>query len=257
MSSPYRLVTRDRHSGRFWRRNADYRFAARANVAVLAADELAPASSAFPLAFITHEERLSLVAVFSLQPGHNSFVDADGGWRERYVPAGLRGHPFRLTHAGDDEVALCVDRAAELDAPAGRGAIPFFDAGGNPHPEITRMLQFLHLVEKGIERLKRPVELLQAQGLLEPWSVKGGEGARSRRIDGMLRVNETALNAVTQEQLVALRDAGALPVAYAQLISMHHLPRLRQLASLKPSQDAGASELEGFFLHEQGRIRFT
>jgi hypothetical protein len=262
MSTQYSLVSRDQHAEKCWLRVSDYGFAAKANVATIAADELALASSAFPLAFIAHEERLTLVAVLGLATGQNHFVDAAGHWLAPYVPATFRGYPFRLTRA-DGAIALCVDETSGLIVARGRKPlpfagkpVPFFEEDGSPHPETARMLQFLLAAEKGIERLKRPVEALQAEGVLEPWPIKLRDAAGEKHLAGVLRVNETALNALTPKRFVSLRDAGALPVAYAQLVSMHHLHNLRRLAGM--SGDTKPDAPQGVFsLPEHGKIGFT
>lgn len=259
MDSRYQLVTREQHAAKCWKRDSDYRFTAGANVAAIAADELAPASSALPLAFIMHEGQPALVAVLGLREGENNFVDASGRWLAPYVPATFRGYPFRLTRAGDGSIALCVHETSARVVTRGHKAIPFFDEEGGAHPETSRMLQFLLAAEKGIKRLQRPVEALQAEGILEPWPITLRDGAGERCIAGMLRVNETALNTLAADRFIALRDVGALPVAYAQLVSMHHLHKLSRLEGMSGNKKNGSQPAfqEGFFFDEHSRIHFT
>src|SRR5690606_32353850 len=157
----------------------------------IAFDELAPASLAFPLAFIMHERRPALVALLGLRTGQNRFVDARGRWLAPYVPATFRSYPFRLTRTDDGEVALCVDEASGRIVARTDQAVPFFSDGGAPHPETARMLQLLVAVEKGIERLRLPVEALQAEGVIEPWPIELTDDTGIKQVSGMLRVNET------------------------------------------------------------------
>ena len=46
----------------------------------------------------------------------------------------------------------------------------------------------------------------------------------------MFQIDEAALNALPDEAFLELRRAGALLIAYGQLLSMQHLPLLGQLA---------------------------
>lgn len=251
MSHQYCLVSRDQHAGKFWKRVPDYSFSAGANVAAIAAEELAPASSAFPLAFVMQDERLALVALLGLLPGQNRFIDAAGRWQAPYVPATLRSYPFRLTHTDDGDVALCIDEASARIVTRGHKAVPFFTESGDPHPETARMLQLLVAVEKGIARLRPPVEALQREGLLEPWPIEFTDADGTKQVAGMLRVNETALNSLPADRFAALRDTGALPVAYAQLLSMHNIATLKRLTR------ASAEPKQGYQLSEQKTIDFS
>lgn len=251
MSHQYCLVSRDQHAGKFWKRIPDYSFALGANVATIAAEELSPASSAFPLAFVMQEERLTLVALLGLLPGQSCFVGGAGHWLGGYVPSTIRSYPFRLTHTGDGEVALCIDEDSGWIVPPSPNAVPFFTDIGDPHPETTKMLQMLVAMENGIAKLRPAVELLEREELLEPWPIDVTNDEGTKQITGMLRVNETALNALPADRFIALRDTSVLPVAYAQLLSMHNIAKLKRLIG------AGMEPKPRFRLSEQKTIEFS
>lgn len=54
-----------------------------------------------------------------------------------------------------------------------------------------------------------------------------------RKLEGLFRVNEAALNALDNEAFLSVRKSGALPVAYAQLLSMQQLRVLGELAQAR------------------------
>lgn len=225
----YAAVSRDRHAGQRWKRFESYHFAATSTVATIVAAEFSKAMMAFPLAFMEENGVFTPVAVFSIEPQQNLFVAPDGRWIGSYVPAILRGYPFRLIPNEGGELLLCVDEESDLIAD-GDDSEAFFDADGSIAEPTKRVLDFLSTVEKNRQVTTNACLALRDAGVISPWEITLKSDAGERKVQGLFRINETALNKLPAEQFETLRQAGALPLAFCQMLSMQHLPSLGKLA---------------------------
>ena len=89
------------------------------------------------------------------------------------------------------------------------------------------------------------------------------QGEKVVPVEGLFSVDEAALNKLDDEDFLALRKAGGLAIAYAQLFSMNQLAVLERLGELRGQileQQAANSEganLTGFSLSEdEGSLMF-
>ena len=55
-------------------------------------------------------------------------------------------------------------------------------------------------------------------------------------VEGLFRIDEQALNILDKDDFEEVRQAGALPLIYCQLLSMQHLLALAQFAAHKEKQ---------------------
>ncbi len=239
-------------SGASWRRFANYDFAATDAVAPLVVQELATAFRALPIGFIAADGAYTPVAVQGLEPGQNLFV-VNGTWVAPYSPAAYRGYPFALAEGEGDVLHLCVDMDSGLVGEGDGFDQPFFDETGEAAPGIKDVLNFLEQVHRNRAATQRICAALAAEGLIQPWplTVQGPDGARA--IEGLHRIDEARLNALDADALHRVHAAGALPVAYCQLLSMSNIQTLgliaRKLQEMRVSApDAGTEvDLDGFF----------
>lgn len=222
----YIAVSREKFDGKSWRRFDDYRFAAGFNVLPVVQTELARVVPQLPLAFVRAGEQFQLVALTSLQSGDNWLVDDEGTWLGNYVPATLRGYPFKLIQAqGRDELVLCFNPQSDLllDGPGGE---PFFAADGQPAKPLAEVLNFLQQVENDRRLTQQAVLALAAAELIQPWPINIKQGEREVPVSGLFRIDEARLQGLRDEQWLDLRRAGALPLLYGQLFSQNQLPNL-------------------------------
>jgi hypothetical protein len=233
-------ISAENFSGKAWKRYTGYAFAAGETLIPLVVAELVQAVPAMPLAFIQIGEGFQLVAVTALQPGTNLFVAPDGRWLGAYVPAALRGYPFRLVKPQDrEESVLCIDEASGLVVEAGQGET-FFDEDGQPGKTLKGVLELLSQVEQSRMATQTAVDALVAAGLVQPWPLSINQGEQNVPVTGLYRIDEAALNALENEAFLALRRSGALPVAYAQLLSMNQLAVLQRLSQIQENFKASA-----------------
>lgn len=237
-------ISLSRHRERRWARYADYRFAAADALAPLVVQELPKAVMSLPIGFIAQPDGYGLVAVQSLQPGQNLFVSADGRWLGGYVPAVYRGYPFALVKTEDDQQVLCIDEDSGLvlDAPQPEQGEPFFADDDQPAEPLRKVLEFLQQVAANRAQSERLCALLAEHELIQPWPLKVTTPDGERPVEGLYRIDEAALDALAPEPFEALRQAGALPLIYCQLLSMQHVALLGKLAEhhaqSKPRLDA-------------------
>ncbi|WP_153110546.1 SapC family protein [Propionivibrio limicola] len=262
----YHPVSRERHANRHWQPSADFGFAAQEAVVPLVAAELARAAMAFAIAFVRQGEHFAPVAVLDFRPGSNLFVAPDGRWLADYVPAAYRGHPFALANTADGKQVLCVDesspRLQETDG------TPILGDDGQPSPDVRNVINFLTQVEQNRQLTQRVCGVLEKHDLIQPWPVRVQSDNGEEKIAGLFRVDEAALNALAPAAFEELRQAGALPVAYCQLLSMQNLQKLAALArqrtqalqqvaqSLTSVLPFSGEDLDLEFLNHGGVIRF-
>lgn len=254
-------ITPQAFADRAWQRYSSYAFAARMHLIPALATELAKLVPALPLGFVRREDGFQLVAFTSFQPRINPFVAPDGRWLGGYVPAALRGHPFRLARPeGASEPVLCIDEASGLIVAAGLGE-PFFDAEGQPAPGLKEVLTFLARVEHDRALTQSMVDALEAACLIQPWPVTLNRGGEALQVEGLYRVDEAAINALAEDAWLVVRRAGALALAYAQMFSMNQIALLEQAsAAWAQLQRARASSPTlqdlGLSLGEDESLRF-
>lgn len=246
-------VSRDSHARKRWLRSENHSFAANELVVPLVGAELGRALPAMPMAFVEQGGRYTLVALLSLLPPKNLFVTPDGKWLGSYVPAALRSYPFRLMRReGTTESVLMVDEASGLVAEADGTGELFFDEAGNPSTAVKAVLDFLTQVERNRTATELAVAALASAGVIRPWDIKVKTETGEQPVNGLHRIDEAAMNALSDEAFARLRKAAALPIAYGQLFSMGqlgvfaHLARLQaQLAQAVPVKAPSLDDLFG------------
>ena len=225
-------ITPEHHGAKRWLRPTNYAFAAKDSVAPLIASELAQAALALPIGFANQGEDFVPVALVGLTPDQSLFVSADSLWQGHFVPSAYRFHPFALLPASEGREVLCIDEESGLvtDGPEGE---PFFSDDGEPSKFVADI--FASLLEIGTQRLatKSTCALLKAHGLIEPWPVTIQGSSGERQVDGLFCINEDALDALSDAAFLELRASRGLTIAFCQLLSMQHLPALKQMAVVR------------------------
>ena len=253
-------VSRERHAGKRWKRYVSHDFARQMSLVPLVAAELSKAAMAMPLAFIRQGEDFVPVALMGLEPSRNLLVAPDGRWLGRYIPSALRGYPFSLVRTESETWVLCIDEESGLvvDGPEGE---PLFSATGEPAEGLNQVMSFLRQIEANRGATAVASATLARHALIRPWPItlKGETG--ERQLEGIFQIDEGALNQLSDESFLALRQAAALPLAYCQLLSMQHLSLLGDLATAQstaqpPPPPLGPSP-GGFTLPDDGLLHFN
>ena len=199
------------------------------------------------------------MAVLGIQPGQNLFVAPDGRWLGGYTPACYRAHPFALASLPDGQQVLAFDADSGLLTET--EGEPFYGSDGSPSQAVQGILAFLTQVHANQGVTHRSAQALAEQQLIQPWPITVQAEGGERRVEELFRIDEAALHALPAEALKALQQAGALPMAYCQLLSMQHLALLGSLAqahrkAAPPLPTTPSGELDLEFLNNGGTIRF-
>ncbi|MDR5876552.1 SapC family protein [Vreelandella gomseomensis] len=218
-----------------WPRDG-YHFASDQQVVPVLLAELGKLLPYYALGFVKEGERYQPVAITGLGQG-NLYLHPQGKWLGNYVPAALRGYPFRLAHQ-DEQTILCVDHLT--DEPSAK---TLFDDEGNLAKTVSDTLEFLKQCEQSRQVTHACVQKLADAGVIEAWPLQigRGEGQDPLHVNGLHRISEQALNALDAETLHGLRG-GPLSLAYAQMLSTHQLSELTKRAELL-AQVGGTNEV--------------
>ena len=246
----YHVVTRERHGHQYWLKQSGHRFAAGDALCPLVAQELPKAMLSMPIGFMAEGQCYVPVAVQGLAAGQNLLVALDGRWLASYIPNPYRAYPFRMAPTDQGEQVLCIDEASGLlSESAGE---PFFNEDGTPHQSVQEILAFFQQIEANRQLTRNICIVLQQHGLIQPWPimVQGEQG--EQHVEGLFRIDEAALNALTAEALAEVRNAGGLTVAYCQLLSMQHLATLGTLA--QAHAEAKKDQLAQEALSQKGEL---
>ena len=252
-------INPERHAKKVWKHVTDYAFAAEQTVIPLVGAELSMATLAMPTGFMKVDTGYQLVAITSLQPGTNLFVASDGKWLGGYIPANLRGYPFKLAQQeGAGEFILCINEASGLVVENTEDGNGFFDDQDQPTQGIMDILNFLTAIDASRTVTQGAVDALTDAGLITPWEINLKQGEKVVPVEGLFRIDEAALNKLDDEDFLTLRKAGCLAIAYAQLFSMNQLAILQRLDQSHDEIDAKqAANVAGFSLSEdEGSLIF-
>ena len=260
----FQAITFERHGNLRWQRPPNYAFAAHETVVPLVASELPKAIMSLPIAFIEQAAGYAPAAVLSLLPDNDLFVGKNGHWAGDYIPSAFRAYPVRLLNTDDGQQALCNDEGNGRvgDGPEGE---TFFADDGQPTQALLDILNFLTQSEQSRLATAAACAVLQKHSLICPWPITLKGRTNDHQIAGLFRIDEAALNLLPEEAMLEVRDAGALPIAYCQLLSMQHLPLLGQLidahAKAEQAQSvqqlAPGGDLDLEFFNKGGTISFA
>lgn len=259
---PIHPISATQFANKKFLRTKNYAFAANEALAPLVSKEFPKAALSFPIAFVATGDDFAPVAVLGLQSGRNLFVSLDGRWIGGYIPAMFRGYPFLLVNTDEDRQVLCINDAhgsiSDVDGEA------FFDQESQPTQAVKDILDFLNQVASNRLATLKVVKVMQKHQLIAPWQIKlKGADQQEQTVQGLFRVDESVLNLLSAEALDEIRQAGALPLIYCQLLSMQHLPMLGKLAQAHheaqqmaalPKTDTGEIDLS--FLADDTTISF-
>jgi hypothetical protein len=214
------VLRADKHKNLSLRKDVTYDFARAANSLPINAAEMPRAVRHFPIVFTDNSNPFPVIVV-GLRGGSNLFVEKDGSWAKGvYSPAYVRRYPFVfMKNANQKTLTLCIDR--ESDRIKENRDNPFFVDG--KRSEVTNnALKFCEAFEQEYRKTEEIAKLLVKHKLLT--SNKGTftlESGEKVSLTGFKLVDEKKFNELPDETFLELRKAGALPVIYCHLISMH------------------------------------
>ena len=225
-------ITREQHEAKRWLRPTNYAFAKKNTVVPLVASELPQAALVLPIGFVIQGEEFVPVALVGLTPGQNLFVSTDGSWVWRYVPASYRLHPFALAPSNQGGEVLCINEDSRFVTDGPEGEL-FFGDDGEPSQVVAEIFSALQEISTNRVATRIACASLKAHELIQPWPITVQTPAGDQPVDGLYCINEEALDALSDEAFLELRASRGLTVAFCQLLSLQHLPALKQMAAAR------------------------
>jgi len=156
-------------------------------------------------------------AMLGFDEGENLFLDARG--METYRPLNLQRGPFFT--AGDD---LAID----LDSPrideAGR---PLFTESGEPTQYLQSIMALFRDLKPGLAVTKNFVQTLSSLKLIEPIDIDlAFDDGSKRSLTGLYTINQNALRALPDADVIDLFRRDYLQVIYLMIVSLKQVPVL-------------------------------
>lgn len=222
------LLDRTAHRGKRVRPTPGFKVAAHLNACALASSEWAEAAKDYVIAFVAAGSagEVGAVALLGLRDGENLYVEADGRWDARYIPAFVRRYPLAYARTGDDGQQHVVIDAAYEGLNDGEGELLVQD-DGSAAPYLQEMMKFLDAYEADLERTRRLCARIVELGLLKPVQIDVTlPGGRTLSAGGVQMIDEAKLKALPEAAAVELLRNGALGMLHAQLISTSNVQRL-------------------------------
>jgi hypothetical protein len=203
---------------------SSFAYAARTNSVPLLSSEFFECAREYPIVFARGEAGPVAAALLGLREAENLYVDKDGTWDARYVPAFVRRYPFVPGKGAQGELLVCIDEASEcFDAREGE---PLF-LEGKPSPQLEHAMKFLAEFHHGAATTELLGRRLQDLGLLrQSDSLAQLNDGTQFRLNGLNVVDESKLRALDRDIVQELFVSGGLAVIYAHLMSLGNLGAL-------------------------------
>jgi len=251
-------ITKTDHEHKGWARLTSYEFASKEALAILVSSELPKALMHLPIALMRFGDHFRPAAVLSFEPGRNLFVTKKGKWIGGYTPAAFRAYPFSLANTEDGQKILCMNEDSGLLVDSAQGE-RFFDDEGNPTEVTKQLLNFIQQVDIDRQRTEAMCATLEKHDLIEAWPINLKTDEGEKNIEGLFRINEKGLNELSDDAFLEVRQAGALALAYMQLLSMTHLPIIGKLYEAHAANDAQLKKLgdEIFQIPQSEELNFN
>ena len=255
----------------YWKPEANLGFSRKWSSVPIVAAEIEHAMPVLPIAFRQFNAPntdtapvFELVGVLSPLPGRNLFIKMDNTWLAGYIPSLIRMYPFRpAVNPANGETILCLDSAAlyETEEP---GTQRLFDTEGKAVKALQRVAAISAEFTKAQQSTARAVALLHENGLIIPWELTIKQADGSSRVNReFCHIDADALNNLDAEALHTLNSAGALQIAYAQLLSEQRAMHFNQLIEMQDKAIAAtqaeptAESVEAMFGNQDDTIKFS
>lgn len=206
----------------------DFRFSACLQSVPLVSQEFYEASKEYPIVFVSENEQGGVphlpVALLGLVQGANLFVEENGNWDARYIPAFLRRYPFMFVPSGKDQITFCVD-ADYAGFNAEHGEV-LFNADA-PSPALKQAMDFASVYQQQIAQTLQLMAQLREYDLLIQQSLKAElPSGQAYQVQGFWVIDEEKLQKLDPLRVQGMFSSGQLALIYAHLMSISNLGRL-------------------------------
>lgn len=224
-----------------------FSFAGHTNSVPLMAVEFAKAAGEYAVIFAGDDKKVMPAAVLGIQNDSNLYVDEEGGWTSRYVPAFVRRYPFVFSSADSGKTfTLCIDEDYAGVNQEARGN-RLFTEDGERSEYLNGVLNFLKEYQAEYNRTRLLCDKLVELELLEPMQAQVKlKSGKQLSLTGFQSVSREKLNALAPDTLSELARTGALELIYMHLFSMTHFADMmeRVAKSMASEQNVSLADVE-------------
>lgn len=239
-------ISRELHGKTRIRPIPSFAFAAKTTVVPVYGSEIVPISHELPIVFIREGDSFAPNALVGIRAGQNLLIDPQGRWIGAHIPAIWRRGPFRLARVeGEQEprMVLCLEDSSDLISET--EGHPLFDEQGAPAAMVSAATTLLSQLERDIRTTQTVSALLDQVGLIVPWALEIAQPDGSKqRVSDLFHIDEAKIATLSGEDLVRLRDVGALPLIYAHLLSLSKIALLGRLAKIADERSQQQAALQ-------------
>ncbi len=220
----------------------DFGFAANTNSAPVMAVEFSKAAAEYTLIFAGDGKKVVPSAVLGIQNDSNLYVDKDGKWSSKYIPAFVRRYPFVFSSGDEGKTfTLCIDEDYAGLNQKGEGS-RLFSEEGERTDYLNGVLNFLKEYQTEYSRTQLFCDKLVELELLEPMQAQIKlKSGKQLSLTGFQSVSREKLNALAPETLSDLAKMGALELIYIHLYSMKNFTDMMERVSVSLEDDEMAS----------------
>lgn len=221
---------------KFAANESNFSFARDTTAVLVAGVEFAEATREYPIVFIRgNDKQIRPVVLLGVRDGENLFVDEQGKWDARYIPAFVRRYPFVMAEGGaEGKLVVCIDESCPaLNAEHGDLLI---NGEGKLEPRMNEIVQFLQNFQREFAR----TELITRQ--LDELDLFVKQGARfdtnsgeTFQLNDFYLIDEAKFGQISDEKLPGLFRSGALGLVYLHLASLGNMRRLLDRLSGRPA----------------------
>ena len=214
-------VTSERHGDLYVKGASDYEFARHSNSVPLMAVEFPSAALEYAIVFAGTDEAMMPLAILGVEADENLYVDDQGDWNAKHIPAFVRRYPFVFSKSEDgDRFFLCIDEDFSGCNREGRGE-RLFDSDGERTQYLGSVLNFVKEYQVQFNRTRIFCDKLKELELLEPMQAQFNlPSGKQRSLSGFMAVSREKLKALSDEKLAELVKTDELELIYIHLQSM-------------------------------------
>jgi len=230
MASLYQNVVpldRRQHTRLRLRAPENYAFTADFSLLPALTTEFAPLAREYPIVFVREKEDGDLipVALTGIPQGKNLFLDGEGVWHARYVPAYVRRYPFVYVETSPEQFTVCIDSASKLfDENVGTA---LFGEDNEPSAALKDVIKSLGDFQQAVALTKMFMQRLTAANILMEANAKADlPDGRSFLWRGFWVVEEARFRELPEATLKEWFTSGELGLVYAHLLSVGNLSEL-------------------------------
>jgi len=232
-------VNKQRHAGWSVKAGNQFGFAQGVNSVPLMAVEFPNAAEEYSIVFAGEGDNLLPVVLMGVREDENLYVDSEGGWSAKYIPAFVRRYPFVFSSADEGAtLTLCIDEGFEGCNEEGRGE-RLFDAEGEQTQYLNSVLDFLKEYQAHYQRTKSFAKKLVELDLLEPMGAQFTTPAGEKRtVTGFQAINRDKLKALSPDKFSDLAKTDELELIYLHLQSMRNFSKMLDKVSTTKAEEA-------------------